>query len=280
MRTGMPKINREDLQGIPIWFPSLKEQQRITSILAAWDDAIVTTGKLLANNRKQKRALMQKLLFGEKSHVGPESNWKHVKIEQIAERIQRQSGGTEHPILMISSGSGFVRQDEKYSRFMAGKSLDGYVLLKQGEFAYNKGNSKLYEFGCVFPLETYHEGLVPHVYVCFKLNASCNPAFFKFLFEADYLHDQLGALVNTGVRNNGLLNIKPVDFMNVRVPLPPLDEQTSIATVLEAASLEIKLRKEALDALKVQRRALMQQLLTGKRRASFPATVEAEAVVL
>jgi type I restriction enzyme S subunit len=112
------------------------------------------------------------------------------------------------------------------------------------------------------------------------LNASCNPAFFKFLFEADYLHDQLGALVNTGVRNNGLLNIKPVDFMNVRVPLPPLDEQTSIATVLEAASLEIKLRKEALDALKVQRRALMQQLLTGKRRASFPATVEAEAVVL
>lgn len=35
--------------------------------------------------------------------------------------------------------------------------------------------------------------------------------------DLDYLHDQLGALVNTGVRNNGLLNIKPADFMNVRV---------------------------------------------------------------
>ena len=88
----------------------------------------------------------------------------------------------------------------------------------------------------------------------------------KHLFEADYLHDQLGALVNTGVRNNGLLNIKPADFMNVRVPVPPMAEQHTIAKVLDAASAEIALRERELAALQQQKRALMQQLLTGKRR--------------
>ena len=203
--------------------------------------------------------------------------WKQVRLTEISQRVQHQADGDEHPVLMISSGSGFVRQDKKYSRFMAGKSLENYVLLQRGEFAYNKGNSKLYEFGCVFPLEDLPSGLVPHVYVCFKLNAKCNQGFFKYLFEADYLHDQLGALVNTGVRNNGLLNIRPADFMNVRVPLPPLAEQQAITAILEIASSEIESFKEDVDALKRQKRALMQQLLTGKRRVHLPASEAARA---
>lgn len=253
--------------------PPLLEQQRISELLHIWDDAILIANTLLANSRKQKQGLMQHLLHRKLHITDQSSSLKYVRLHEVAHRIQRRSDGKEHPILMISSSSGFVRQDEKYNRFMAGKSLDDYVLLKGGEFAYNKGNSKLYEFGCVFPLEAYPQGLVPHVYICFKLNEDCCPQFFKYLFEADYLHDQLGALVNTGVRNNGLLNIRPTDFMNVQVPLLPRSEQESIAAILESASIEIELRKEDLDALKVQKQALMQELLTGKRRLQFPETV-------
>lgn len=265
-------LNAGLIKEISVPVPPKSEQERIAAILVTWDEAIAATEKLLANSRKQKQALMQHYLCAKGAISNSSSRWQLHRLREIAARTQRPSDGVEYPILMISSGSGFVRQDEKYCRFMAGKSLNDYILLKQSEFAYNKGNSKRYEFGCVFPLENYAQGLVPHVYVCFSLSSKCDPTFFKYLFEADYLHDQLGALVNTGVRNNGLLNIRPSDFMNVRVPVPPMDEQRAIARVLDTASAEIALREQDLSALKQQKRALMQQLLTGKRRIRVPAT--------
>ncbi|MDK9724551.1 MAG: restriction endonuclease subunit S [Sterolibacteriaceae bacterium MAG5] len=266
---GISHLNAGLLKQISVPVAPEREQKKIAAVLATWNEAIAATERLLTNSRKQKRALMQSLIVRRSRSA---ATWRHCHLREVANRIQRDSDGSKHPILMISSGSGFVRQDEKYSRFMAGKSLDDYILLKKGEFAYNKGNSKLYEFGCIFPLEDYAQGLVPHVYVCFSLSDECNPAFFKHLFEADYLHDQLGALVNTGVRNNGLLNIRPADFMNVRIPVPPMDEQHAIAKVLDVATAEIALRERELAALQQQKRALMQQLLTGKRRVRVPAS--------
>lgn len=152
---------------------------------------------------------------------------------------------------------------------MAGESVKNYILLRKGEFSYNKGNSKTYEFGCVFDLDRYETGLVLHVYVCFKLNQGLSHRYFKHLFEADYLKPQLGSLVNTGVRNNGLLNIKPSEFMATKVPVPCFDEQERIADVLHTSSDIIQKLQQKLDALKQEKKALMQQLLTGKRRVKF-----------
>lgn len=263
---GVSHLNAGLLKLIEVLCAPYPEQRKMAEMLTTWEDAITTTEKLLANSRRQKQALMQSLLI---SGAGP---WPVVQLRDISQRIQRQSDGDKYPVLMISSGSGFVRQDEKYNRFMAGKSLDDYVLLNRGEFAYNKGNSKLYEFGCVFPLEGHEQGLVPHVYVCFKLDNRCDLSFFKYLFEADYLHDQLGAVVNTGVRNNGLLNIRPADFLNVTVPLPPLKQQRKIAKVLAVASREIEILASEAGALRTQKRALMADLLTGKRRVRLPSS--------
>lgn len=260
-------LNAGLIKEITLPLPPKIEQDRIAQTVLVWDTAIATTERLLANSRRQKSALVQRLLSERIK------SWDSTCLVDIAERVQRPSDGEAHPVLMISSGSGFVRQDQKYSRFMAGKSLNDYVLLKRGEFAYNKGNSKLYEFGCVFPLADYETGLVPHVYVCFDLDKKrCHSRFFKYLFEADYLHDQLGALVNTGVRNNGLLNIRPSDFMNVAVPVPPMDEQQRIAEVLDVASREIEVLTANVEALRQEKRSLMQDLLTGKRRVKLPST--------
>lgn len=263
------KLTKAGLEELDIWLPSIEEQRQISRVLGTWDQTIGTTERLLANSRKQKQALFVHLLRHSK-------RWEMTRMSDVSTRIQRQSDGGDYPVLMISASSGFVKQSDMYSRFMAGKSLDSYVLLREGEFAYNKGNSKSYEFGCVYPLDGFLKGLVPHVYVCFSLDEErCFGRFYKYLFEADYLHDQLGALVNTGVRNNGLLNIRPTDFMRTRVPLPPMDDQIRIARILDAAAASIQCIEQSLEKLRHEKYALMQQILTGKRRVHLPESAEA-----
>lgn len=263
-------LNLPTIASIPVLLPSLTEQKSIAETLQTWDRVIETVEALIANARAQKQALMQVLLSGKRRLPGFNREWQRKPINDIATRVTRRNDGTELPVLTISSSSGFIRQDEKYSRFMAGKSVETYTMLNEGEFAYNKGNSKTYEFGCIFDLEGYERALVPHVYVCFRLKKGYSHRFYKALFEADYLAPQLGRLVNTGVRNNGLLNIKPSEFLGAKVPVPPLDEQEAIAAVMEAASRTVIEHEIQLDALRQEKVALMQQLLTGKRRVTSP----------
>lgn len=263
-------VKKSDIDQHGVLVPPLREQRYIAKAVATWDRAIETAEALMANTRLQKQALMQQLLSGRHRLPGFNGEWQRKPINEIATRVTRRNDGTELPVLTISSTSGFVRQDEKYSRFMAGKSVETYIMLSEGEFAYNKGNSKTYEFGCVFDLEGYKRALVPHVYVCFKLKKGLSHRFYKALFEADYLAPQLGRLVNTGVRNNGLLNIKPSEFLGTKVPVPPLDEQEAIAAVMEAASRSVIEHEAQLTALRQEKAALMQQLLTGKRRVKLP----------
>ncbi len=271
-------ITLADLFKYKFILPSLPEQKKIAQILSTWDKAISVTEKLLTNSQQQKKSLMQQLLSGKKrlldeNGVRFSTEWEFKRISEIATRVQRKNDAAEHPILTISSLSGFVRQDERYSRYMAGESVKNYILLKKGEFAYNKGNSKTYEFGCIFDLEAYEAGLVPHVYVCFRLKNGLSHRYFKYLFEADYLKPQLGALVNTGVRNNGLLNIKPTEFMQTKVPVPCFEEQESIADMLYNSSRTIRVLQDKLACLKDEKKALMQQLLTGKRRVKVDEAV-------
>lgn len=261
--TNISNLSQEILANIAVQIPCLDEQRRIANVIFSWDQAIGFTERLLINSREQVKSLLQQFV----AKPAARGDWPLTPIHTISERIQRRAKeDLQLPVLMISSSSGFVRQDEKYSRFMAGKSLENYIALDCGEFAYNKGNSKRYEFGCVFRLKEHELGLVPNVYVCFKLATSVDAAFYEHLFRADYLHDQLGALVNTGVRNNGLLNIRPIDFLACKVPVPPLDEQRRIAEILAIATTWVETYEHDLDLLRKEKAALMSSLLTGKRR--------------
>ena len=274
-----PGLNIADVEKFTFFYPPKNIQSQIADAAEAWDRAIETAEALIANARIQKQALMQQLLSGKHRLPGFSGEWQRKPINEIATRVTRRNDGTELPVLTISSTSGFVRQDEKYSRYMAGKSVETYIMLNEGEFAYNKGNSKTYEFGCIFDLEDYARALVPHVYVCFKLKKGYSHRFYKALFEADYLAPQLGRLVNTGVRNNGLLNIKPSEFLGTRVPVPSLDEQDAIAAVMEAASRTVIEHETQLAALRQEKAALMQQLLTGKPLVKLPESPKSESEV-
>ena len=68
---------------------------------------------------------------------------------------------------------------------------------------------------------------------------------------------------------SGLPNIQIKDLGNLKFMIPTYQEQTAIAEVLTASDREIELAKEKLERLRRQKRGLMQQLLTGKKRVKY-----------
>src|SRR5262249_4535795 len=126
-------INLEILKPLPFDVPPISEQNRIAEILLCWDDAIDKTEKLIRLTQDRLRGIRLEL-FGETSLK--KSSWVTTPLATIAERVRRKSDGGDHPIMTISGRSGFLRQDEKFNRFMAGASVQNYTLLKRGEFAY------------------------------------------------------------------------------------------------------------------------------------------------
>ena len=165
--------------------------------------------------------------------------------------------------MMLSAGNGFIMQSEKYSRDNAGQSLKKYILLKQGELAYNHGASKAKQFGCCYEL-TEPEARIPYVYHCFKINEEEYTPYVAMALNNAKMDQQLKRLVSSSVRMDGLLNISFEDYMSVTLHLPSIIEQKHIADFLKKLDERIEFQESLLASLKKYKRGLISEILKQK----------------
>lgn len=250
--------------------PPLQEQSSIAQLLNTWDLSIEKLGMTFNMKKKRRNGILQSL-FNTDQKVGNE--WKQTQLSKISNRIRRTSDGNIHPVMTISAKSGFRLQSDKFARNMAGRSVDRYTMLLEGEFAFNKGNSKTAPYGCIYRLDR-PSALIPFVYYCFKMSDDLHHPFYEHLFAAGVLNHQLSRLINSGVRNDGLFNLYADDFFGCRIPVPPFEDQVKIARAITALNDELALIEAEVTALKRQKRGLMQKLLTGKLRVGVEDIME------
>ena len=177
--------------------------------------------------------------------------------------MNRTDPKSNAPIMMLSAGNGFIMQSEKYSRDNAGQSLKKYILLKQGELAYNHGASKAKQFGCCYEL-TEPEARIPYVYHCFKINDHEYTPFIAMALNNAKMDKQLKRLVSSSVRMDGLLNISFEDYMSVTLHLPSSTEQKHIADFLKKLDERIAAQEKLLASLKKYKRGVMRAIFRGK----------------
>jgi len=176
--------------------------------------------------------------------------------------VNRTDPKSKAPIMMLSAGNGFIMQSEKYSRDNAGQSLKKYILLKQGELAYNHGASKAKQFGCCYEL-TEPEARIPYVYHCFKINDHEYTPFIAMALNNAKMDKQLKRLVSSSVRMDGLLNISFEDYMSVTLHLPSSTEQKHIADFLKKIDERIAAQEKLLASIKKYKRGLVKALISG-----------------
>ena len=188
-----------------------------------------------------------------------------TRLGDIAALVNRTDPKSNAPIMMLSAGNGFIMQSEKYSRDNAGQSLKKYILLKQGELAYNHGASKAKQFGCCYEL-TEPEARIPYVYHCFKINNHEYTPFIAMALNNPKMDKQLKRLVSSSVRMDGLLNISFEDYMSVTIHLPSPSEQKHIADFLQKIDERIAAQENLLASLKKYKRGAIAHILSGKNK--------------
>lgn len=261
-------ISLDILRPFPIDLPSPAEQKAIGALLGTWEIASNNLTTLLSTLEIRKQGLMQQLLTGRRRLKGFKRKWKTVRLGAVLDRVTRKNTSACLVPLTVSAQRGLVEQSSYFAKQIAAVENDHYLLLKQGEFAYNRSASLGYPFGAIKRLDAFDEGIVSTLCLCFSVadDEKTDSDFLVGLIEAGLLNRELRAIAHEGARSHGLLNVTATDFFNIHVNLPGIDEQRAMAEVFRKTDTEIALRRQQLVHLKTQKRALMQKLLSGDWR--------------
>lgn len=243
------RINLGEIRKLKLQSPPLPEQKKIAKILTTWDEAIVTTEQLLANSQQQKKALMQQLLTGKKRFPGFEVEWSSRKLGNIAKiakgsQLNRATLSKIGTYPVINGGITHSGYTEKYNTDAE------TITISEG------GNS------CGFVnylAQPFWSG--GHCYTLKQVEVSK-----PFLFQTLKLAERRIMRLRVG---SGLPNIQKKDLESLTITIPPDEEQERIAKTLISADVEIATLQQKLERLKLEKKALMQQLLTGKRRVKI-----------
>ena len=261
----------KELKKFLVPVPSLKEQKRIAEILGTWDRAIVVTEALIAKSEAQKKALMQQLLTGKRRLPGFEDDWKEVRLGDVAEMTSGNAfkssdiseEGDYRLIRMNDLKVGVLKNSDP--RFVADHALDGLerFILHPGDFV----------FGMTGSLSNY-AWIPPDLANTLYLNQRVGRLSAKNKNSSRFLQQ---LYLSTSVQNNILrmaagaaqLNISLRDLRSFIISVPSFDEQKAIARIIDISADEVNVLQTKLQTLKTEKAALMQQLLTGKRRVKL-----------
>lgn len=250
--------------------PPLSEQKRIAETLQTWDRAIETVEALIANARAQKQALMQQLLPQgttppKKRLPGFSGEWRKLHIGDVAKEVSERAGEqTGFPVLSCSKYDGMVESLSYFKKKVYSDNTSNYKVMRRGTFGFPSNHV---EEGSIGYQDLCDAGIVSPIYCVFTTSKEVDDGFLYKLLKTDRYRQIFAAATNASVDRRGSLRWK--EFSRIPLPLPPLDEQRAISEAVDSVAATETAYQAQLTALRQEKAALMQQLLTGKRRVKL-----------
>lgn len=235
--------------------PPIAEQQKIAAILTTQDKVIELKEKRLAEKQRQKKYLMQQLLTGKKRLPGYWREWNFPKAKEVFQSVTDKNHKGDLMVLSGTQDKGIMPRDEvdidiKYEV----SSLASYKKVCQGNFVISL---RSFQGGIEYSAYT---GLVSPAYTVLSPKKELCDEYYKQYFKSADFINRLNVAVY-GIRDGKQISFE--DFGRLRIPYPPINEQTAIAQVLSTADREISLLRQDIEQEKQKKKALMQLLLTG-----------------
>ncbi|MBL9066253.1 MAG: restriction endonuclease subunit S [Sphingopyxis sp.] len=281
-RTGLPKINRPDLESIEVPLPPLPEQRKIAAILRTWDLGLEKLEALRAAKVQRHRALTHSLVFGtrqlDRFHTTDEvtphrwftlpASWGSLPIGKLAKEIaERNAEGEQYEVLSCSKYDGFVRSLEYFKKQVFSADLSGYKKIWRGDFGFPSNHV---EEGSIGLQNLIDVGVVSPIYTVFRFDPKKVDADYAFAVLKTRLYRHIFE-VSTSASVDRRGSLRWSEFSKLPFPLPPLAEQQAIAEVLRTAQIDLDALSNEIELLNRQKRGLMQKLLTGEWRVKVEA---------
>ena len=253
---GQSNLSGALVKAIRVPVPPLCEQKKIAQILSIWDKAILATEKLLENSQQQKIALMQQLLTGKKrlfneNGIKFTEEWQRIELGLLLDYkqptpylVESTAYNDSYEIPVLTAGKTFILG---YTNECSGIYQDQLPVIIFDDFT---TDSKFVNF----PFKAKSSAM--------KILTAKKGVSIKFVFEAMQMLQ-----FSIGGHQRHWISI----FSNLVISIPNLKEQEKISEVLSLADKEIETLQKKLDCLKQEKKALMQQLLTGKKRVKVAA---------
>lgn len=264
----VPVINGRNLKLQEVPLPDIQLQRRTASVLSAWDTAIETTERLIAAKKRYYTHELSRLISrGQhpRTHVG-------AVVREVSERNRcghllrlgdlltesREPDTEQNPAKRLTVRLHLQGVEARPARGTESDGATTFYRRRAGQLIYGKQN--IFR-GAI--------GIIPHELdgycstqdlPAFDVDATVNAEWLYYWLSRENFYKSLESLAS----GSGSKRLHPEEFFNIKIELPDLSTQTAIARYLNALREEIGLLDKSLDALKRQKRGLMQKLLTGE----------------
>lgn len=259
MRSGMPKINREELGEFQFKVPSLQEQKKIADFFTLIDIKIEKQSEKVEALKTYKKGIMQKIFKQEirfKDENGREyPEWEEKRLGDIIElKSVRNSNNNVNFILSVSNSKGFICQDEQFEdRIVASSNVSNYKVVNKDDFAFNPSRINV---GSIARLKYFEQGIVSPMYICFRCKSRLKNDFLEFFLDTYHFNAQVKNKLEGSVRQS----LSSDSLCSIKINLPCLKEQVKIANFLTIINKKIEKEEKKLEKLKVYKKGLLQKM--------------------
>jgi hypothetical protein len=290
---GTGRLDTELLKEFEISIAPLEEQRAAAQIIRAWEEAIATAEKLLVNSRDYWLALIGELLmpvpiptqrqagsFPPSVQAGipqlPQTpkGWRKIALGAHLHEVNRPVSlvpDAEYTLVTVRRSRGGV--DKRGVLLGSEIKTPTQFFVAAGDFLISK--RQIVHGACGIVPAELDGAVVSNEYAVLGSDGEIDPRFLRYLSETTYFQ-QTCFHSSIGVHVEKML-FRTEQWLKRPFNIPPLNEQWRTIEILDAAREQIALAEQQLTLLKAEKRALMQQLLSGKRRVHLPEHEAVEA---
>lgn len=275
-------LNAKDLLNIPYLKVSSDEQQAIADYL---DETCSKIDEIIAEAKAsidEYRELKQSVIFetvttGLDKNVEMKDstiefissiplNWKVCRIATIYEE-SKETGREDLPILMVSINTGIseyeVGDDQRIRKVTRSDDKSIYKVVHHNDLVYNMMRAWQGGFGAA-----QVDGLVSPAYVVAAPKSDVDSRYIEALLRTPIFTEKIHGL-SYGVADFRL-RLYWTYFKELRICLPPIDEQREIANYIanESKKIDMLIKEKTvlINDLEAYKKSLIYEVVTGKRR--------------
>jgi type I restriction enzyme, S subunit len=260
-------LGQSEFAKLKIRVPSDVEQKKIAEILKTWDEAINTVERLIVSLNKTKIHLLKEILDNNSWILRSLGEFGTVSSAGVDKKINEG----ETPVRLLNYTDVF-----KYS-FISNNDLSHWVTaptrqivncdIRKGDVFFTPSSETREDIAhSSVALEDISNAAYSYHIVRFRIREEWDLNFKAYAFKSSSFLKQAQALcAGSGQR----YVISQRQFESIKIRVPPYEEQIKIGVTLKSIDDQMRVLNSQFELLKQEKSALMQQLLTGKRRVKI-----------